>query len=144
MGSGYKRDWVPHEFTGIYHNVCSNNFLPYNERRDIYLSSTFALAFQSHENIKHGHLSQRIFEGLAYGCVVLCENKLASEFTNGIVVYISSKLDLLEKMKFYKNNPELMEEKINSGYEWVKKLGTNRYSAQFFLEKIKELYNYEL
>jgi hypothetical protein len=47
-------------------------------------------------------------------------------------------------MKFYKNNPELMEEKINSGYEWVKKLGTNRYSAQFFLEKIKELYNYEL
>jgi hypothetical protein len=143
MGVGYKRDWVPSDFTGIYHEVYLNNYLPYNNRRDIYLSSTFAFAFQSEENIKNGHLSQRIFEGLAYGCIVLCENKLASQFTDGIVVYVSSKYDLLEKMKFYKNNNELVKEKIEGGYKWVKNFGTNRFSANFFLEKIKELYNYE-
>ena len=143
MGSGYKKDWIPHNLTGIYHEVYKNNYIPYDKRREIYLSSTFALAFQSNDNIKNGHLSQRIFEGLAYGCIVLCENKLASDFTDGIVVYIKSKEDLLEKILFYKNNPKLIEKKIQKGYEWVKKFGTNRYSALFFLDKIKELYNYE-
>lgn len=143
MGGGYKRDWVPSNLNGIYHQVYQNNYMPYAQRREIYLSSTFALAFQSNDNIKNGHLSQRIFEGLAYGCVVLCENKLASEFTDGIVVYVSSKEDLLTKIYFYKNNPELIEEKIKRGYEWVKKFGTNRYSVTFFLDKIKELYHYE-
>jgi spore maturation protein CgeB len=143
MGGGYKIDWLPSEFTGLYHQVYSTNYIPYNQRREIYLSSTFAFAFQSDENIKMGHLSQRVFEGLAYGCIVLCENKLASDFTDGAVVYVSSKHDLVEKMKFYKQNPELMKEKIEQGYTWVKKFGTNRYSVKFFLEKIKELYDYE-
>jgi hypothetical protein len=143
MGTGYRRNWVPSEFTGIYHEVRANNFLPYNVRREIYLSSTFAFAFQSDENIKTGHLSQRIFEGLAYGCIVLCENKLASDFTDGAVIYVTSKNDLVNKMIFYKQNPELKKAKIEQGYEWVKKFGTNRYSVKFFLEKIKELYDYE-
>lgn len=142
MGGGYKRDWVPtSEFTGLYHQVYSNNYLPYDTRRDIYLSSTFALGFQADENIKNGHLSQRIFEGLAYGCIVLCENRLASYFTEGAVVHVSSKEDLVQTMRFYKSNPELIKEKQEEGYEWVKKYGTNRYSATFFLDKIKELYH---
>ena len=143
MGSRYKIDWIPSEFNGLYYAVPPNKYLPYNERRKVYLSSTFALAFQSYENIRTGHLSQRIFEGLAYGCIVLCENKLASDITDGAVVYVSSKDDLVKKMHFYKQNPELMKEKIEQGYEWVKKFGTNRYSAKFFLEKIKELYDCE-
>ena len=143
MGGGYKKDWIPHNFTGLYHEVHSNNYIPYNQRREIYLSSTFAFAFQSDENIKNGHLSQRIFEGLAYGCIVLCENKLASDFTDGAVVYISSKYDLIDKMNFYKQNTEAMKKKIEEGYAWVKKFGTNRYSLKFFLEKIKELYDFE-
>jgi Glycosyl transferases group 1 len=143
MGGGYKKDWVPSEFTGIYHQVYYDNYLAYNVRRDIYLSSTFAFGFQSDENIRDGHLSQRIFEGLAYGCVVLCENKTASEFTDGAVVYISSKEDLIEKMKYYKENPEQIVIQQQKGYEWVRKYGTNRYSISYFLDKIKELYNEE-
>lgn len=144
MGSGYRMDWIPPNFTGLYHEAYkTSNFIPYNERREIYLSSTFAFGFQSDENIKNGHLSQRIFEGLAYGCIVLCENKLASDFTEGAVVYVSSKYDLVDKMNFYKQNPEAKKAKIEEGYKWVKKFGTNRYSVKFFLEKIKELYDYE-
>lgn len=146
MGGGYKKDWVPDKstgLTGIYHQVFTNEYLPYNNRREIYLSSMFAFGFQSDDNIKNGHLSQRIFEGLAYGCIVLCENKLASTFTDGAVVYVSSKKHLIETMLYYKNNPELVRKKQEDGYEWVRKYGTNRYSATFFVDKIKELYNFE-
>ncbi len=141
MGGGYKMDWIPYNFTGIYHRVIWDNYLPYSERRNIYLTSTFAFGFQSDDNIKTGHLSQRIFEGLAYGCIVLCENPLASEFTDGIVIHITSKDDLIAKMKYYKEHPELIIEKQKKGYEWVKKYGTNRQSIILFLDKIKELYN---
>ena len=136
MGSGYRIDWVPSEFTGIYHQIMYNNYLSYDERREIYLSSMFAFGFQSDENIYTGHLSQRLFEGMAYGCIVLCENKLAADFTDNIIVYVSSKYDLIEKMHFYKNNPILVREKQILGYEWVKKYGTNRLSISLFLDNI--------
>lgn len=140
MGGGYKRDWLPsqEECTGLYHQVFWDNYLPYEERKRIYLSSMFGFAFQSPENIQTGHLSQRIFEGLAYGCIVLCENKLAEEFTNGAVVHVSSKEDLVAKMRYYKAHPELVLAKQQQGYEWVKQHGTNRASAALFLHAIKE------
>ena len=140
MGGGYKMDWVPSEYTGIYHRVIWDNYIPYNVRRNIYLSSIFAFGFQSDENIRTGHLSQRIFEGLAYGCIVLCNNKLASTFTNDIVVYVSSKEELVEKMQYYKEHPEEVEKKQNAGYEWVKKYGTNRLSAALLLDKIYDVF----
>jgi len=89
MGGGYKMDWIPHEFSGLYHRVIFDNYLSYTDRRSIYLSSIFALGFQSEENIRTGHLSQRIFEGMAYGCIVLCNNTYADEFKDNIVVTIN-------------------------------------------------------
>lgn len=144
MGGGYKIDWIPpSNYSGIYHQVIYDNYLPYSTRKNIYLSSIFALGFQADANIRDSHLSQRIFEGMAYGCIVLCENPFASEFTDGIVVHISSKEDLVEKMEYYKGHPELITEKQQKGYEWIKKYGTNRLSISDFLNKIKELYNKE-
>lgn len=140
MGGGYKMDWVPKEFNGLYHRVIYDNYLSYNERRKIYLSSLFAFGFQSTENIITGHLSQRIFEGLAYGCIVLCENKLASTFTDGAVVYISSKDDLVEKMKYFKQHPDEVLKLQQKGYEWTKKYGTNRLTITNILDKIKSMF----
>jgi hypothetical protein len=140
MGGGYKMDWIPKEFNGLYHRVIYDNYLSYEERRTIYLSSIFAFGFQSDGNILTGHLSQRIFEGLAYGCIVLCENKLASIFTDGTVIYVSSKEDLIEKMKYYKEHPEEIIKLQQKGYEWVKKYGTNRLTIQNFLDKIKSMF----
>jgi Glycosyl transferase family 11/Glycosyl transferases group 1 len=140
MGGGYKMDWIPSEFNGIYHRVIYNNYLSYSERRNIYLSSTFAFGFQSDGNITVGHLSQRIFEGLAYGCIVLCENKLASEFTDGAVIHITSKQDLIDKMNYYKQYPDEIEKIQKKGYEWVKKYGTNRLTIQNLLDKIYSLF----
>jgi len=143
MGGGYLMDWVPHDFSGVYHRVIFDNHLSYDVRRSIYLSSMFAFGFQNDENIQTGHLSQRIFEGMAYGCIVLCNNKLASDFTDGIVVYVSSKEDLVEKMIYYKMHSEEVEKKQKEGYEWVKKYGTNRISAELYLNKIKEEFKEE-
>jgi hypothetical protein len=141
MGGGYRMDWVPQEYTGIYHRVIYTNYLPYDMRRDIYLSSMFALGFQSDANIKGGHLSQRIFEGLAYGCIVLCENPMAAQYTDGTVVYISSKEDLVEKIKYYKSHPQEAERLQRRGYEWVKKHGTNRVTTSLIKERIADLFH---
>lgn len=140
MGGGYRMDWIPENYTGIYHRVIWDNYLSYEDRRQIYLSSTFAFGFQAEENIRTGHLSQRIFEGMAYGCIVLCDNPYVSEYTDDIVVYVSSKEDLIEKMNYYKTHPDIIKRKQKEGYEWVKKYGTNRLSCNVFLEKIYDVF----
>lgn len=128
MGGGYKKDWIPPspEFTGLYHQVIYNNYMTYEERRQVYLSSRFSLAFQSDENIRTGHLSQRIFEGLAYGCIVFCENSLASQITDGAVIHVTSREDLWNKMREWKADPERIFLQQKRGYEWARRYGTNR------------------
>lgn len=145
MGGGYKMDWIPPspEFNGLYHRVIWDNYLSYEERRTIYLSSTFALGFQSDVNIQSGHLSQRLFEGLAYGCIVFCENPLASFYTDGAIVYVSSKEDLWEKMRYYQMHPQERLHKQRQGYEWSKKHGTNRVTTDLIKQKMKERYHEE-
>jgi hypothetical protein len=46
-------------------------------------------------------------------------------------------------MRYFKENPDLIIEKQNKGYEWVKKYGTNRESARLLLNKLKDVYNIE-
>ena len=140
MGGGYKMDWIPpaDQFTGLYHRVIDQNYLPYSVRRTIYLSSRFALAFQSDENIRTGHLSQRIFEGLAYGCIVFCENPLASQYTKGAVITVTSREDLWEKMREWSStSPERVKEQQERGYEWVRRFGTNRTAMALLWNRVQ-------
>ena len=115
MGYNYRPDLVPrsqNNFNGFYHGVYEQSeYLNYETRKNIYLSSTFALGIQDIVNIRNKHVSQRIFEGLAYGCIVLSNSYPACEQTNNIVVYFDSLDDLENKMSYYKNNPELIKQK---------------------------------
>ena len=140
MGWGYCRELVPSEsFTGVYHGVYNHaQFLAYNTRKDIYLSSIFALGFQAHENIAFEHVSQRIFEGLAYGCIVLSNSLPACEQTNNIVVHVTSKEDLEDKMLFFKANPDIIKRKQEEGYEFIKTYGTNHCAIDKFINCIKQ------
>jgi hypothetical protein len=141
MGWRYCSEYVPSstKFKGIYHGVTDHAlFLPYYKRKDIYLASIFALGFQGDENIQNKHTSQRIFEGLAYGCVVLSNSLPACEYTNNIVVYITSKEDLENKMTFFKNNPGLIKQKQEEGYEFIRKCGTNHTSINLFMDCINQ------
>ena len=141
MGWVYRPDWVPSApFTGLYYGTCDHNkFLDYNSRRNIYLSSTFALGFQSNENISDRHVRQRIFEGLAYGCVVFSESPEACRQTNNIVEFITSKADLESKMKFYLAHPEKIVEKQLQGYDFVRKFGTNHFAIGKFVRVIEDV-----
>jgi hypothetical protein len=143
MGYHYRREWVPFELNGIYHATTWENYLSYDERKKIYLSSMFALGFHGDDPIDCGSISQRVFEGMAYGCIVLTDNPMAEELTDGIAVLVTSKNDVLEKINYYKAHPELVIEKQKKGYEWVKKYGTNRHSVKVLLDRIKEIYGME-
>ena len=147
MGARYKPEWVPSnpEFSGIYHTGDWSVYLPYEMRREIYLSSTFALGFHDPIAVESGSISARIFEGLTYGCVVFCESKFVCDYTENIVVHIESKEDLEQKMRYYKSNPQLILEKQKKGYEWMRTRGlTNRHSCFLFLKKCKELYDIDI
>lgn len=146
MGGRYKADWVPGEpFKGLYHGVYEvKYYLTSEQRKQQYLASKYALGFQSQENIDSEHVSQRIFEGLAYGCLVFSESYPAHQQTDGLVINVTSKKDIEEKMDFYNKNPQLRKEIQEKGYEFSRKFGTNRYSMKLFLEKFKELFDIDL
>lgn len=147
MGGGYKKNWLPPSelgFTGLYHEVFHNNYMPYEERREVYLSSRFSLAFQSDWNIRTGHLSQRVFEGLAYGCIVFCENPLAEQYTRGAVLTVHSREDLWEKMREWKEAPEEKRKaQQERGYAWSRAFGTNRTSMGLLWRRIQARFHVE-
>lgn len=138
MGSPYKSDWVSGLSNILYHDI-RYGLLNYNERRNIHLKSKIAFGFSSNENVLNYHPTQRIFEGLTYGCVVISDNEAARDLTNGIVEYAKDKEEFLKLYNYYLNHPEECHKKQQDGYEWAKKYGTNRYSASLFLDKMKEL-----
>lgn len=140
IGSPYCTELKPSSsFKTFYHLVFSpNDYISYEKRKIIYLASMFALGFQSTENIYSEHVSQRIYEGLAYGCIVFSNSKPACDQTEGIVIYISSREDLENKMIYYKNNPELLKKKQDKGYEFIKKYGTNEQSIKLFTDIIQD------
>jgi hypothetical protein len=145
MGWIYKQDLIPTKFNGLYYATCNHSqYLSYEDRKKNYLSSHFALGFQHDTNIINGHVSQRIYEGLAYGCVVFSESLPAVEQTNGIVVYIKSKEDLEEKMQYYLDNPQEIEKKQQEAYLFIKKYGTNQYAIDKFIKVIKDCFDIEI
>lgn len=130
-------EWLipSHRFQGFYHGVHdTDEYMKYEDRRDIYLSSTFALGFQTDDNIRNGHVSQRIFEAMAYGCVVLSHSLHASIQTDGIVEYVEPHREkYAERMDFFLQNPHYIEKKQQRGYEFVRKFGTNDYAINLLL-----------
>jgi hypothetical protein len=136
MGCVYCPELVPDEnFTGIYYATYNHDeYLNYDQRKHIYLTSTFALGFQSDENILNGHVSQRIYEGLAYGCIVFSNSKIASEQTEGNVIYVESKIDIETQMRYFLDSPDLITKKQKEGYDFIRRLGTNEMSYNNFNE----------
>ena len=140
MGYRYNPEMVPSspKYTGCYHGTKNHiQFLNYDARKRIYLSSMFALGFQSKSNADERHVSQRIYEGLAYGCIVLSNSEAARDQTDGIVEFVSSRREIEAKIDYYLNNPEAYLAKQIAGYNFIKtRDGTNHATAQLFIEAI--------
>jgi hypothetical protein len=147
MGWGYCREYIPegNGICGLYHGVFDHSqFIGYSERRQFYLSSVFALGFQSPENIANGHVSQRVYEGLAYGCIVLTNSMPAVEQTEGIAVYVADRQDVEAKIAHYMAHPEEVEIKKKQGYDFIRRCGTNRHAILRYVEVIRNLFEIDI
>lgn len=140
MGYKYNSEMAPSQpkYTGCYHGTIDHTkFLDYETRKCIYLSSMFALGFQSKQNANEQHVSQRIYEGLAYGCVVLSNSNAACDQTDGIVEIVSSRREIERKIDYYLNNPEAYCAKQEAGYNFIKTCdGTNHATVGRFIDAI--------
>ena len=98
----------------------------------------FALGFQSKQNADEQHVSQRIYEGLAYGCVVLSNSQAACDQTDGIVEFVSSQREIEQKIDYYMKNHDAYLAKQSAGYNFIKtRDGTNHAVAQSFIDSIR-------
>jgi len=140
MGYRYNPEMVPSspKYTGYYYGTKNlSEFLNYETRKRIYLSSMFALGFQSKVNADEKHVSQRIYEGLAYGCIVLSNSEAARDQTDGIVEFVSSRREIEQKIDYYLKNHDAYLAKRSAGYNFIKtRDGTNHAMAQSFIDAI--------
>lgn len=138
IGTQYKPDWVEGLQNIVY--ITGNN-LPEEERVKLFLSSKIAFGFHTHPNVLNNVVVERVFEGMAYGCVVISDNPVASEITDGIVQIATNKSDFLKLYNELLNNPDRLKELQTKGYEWVKQKGLYVHTVKHFLDKIDNLYS---
>ena len=116
-------------------------FLDEEERlQKAFLDSKICLGFNSDDNIKNGLPTERTFEGIAYGCVVLTDCKMAEEATDGVAVYVKDYEDLQRQVDFYLHNESARKKKQKEGYEYALNKGTYYTVAKNFINSIEKLY----
>jgi len=136
IGTAYKPNWVNDLKNIVY--VTGNRY-PENERIRLFLSSKIAFGFHADDNVLNNVVVERVFEGMAYGCVVISDNPVAAEITDNIVQVCTSKDEFLKIYNRLLNNDEERKQLQKRGYEWIKNKGLYTHVAQNFLNKCKEL-----
>jgi hypothetical protein len=135
-GCNYKPEWlrqVSNKFNSFIH-CWDNGFLSEDDRiNNAFLGSKICLAFNAEENVENGLPSERVFEGLAYGCIVLTDSDVAVEATNGVAVLVNSYEELEEKINYYLNNDDERIAKQKTGIDFAKNFGTYFHVAKKFL-----------
>ncbi len=135
IGTAYKHHWVSNLENIRY---ITGNSLPENERVSLFLNSKIAFGFHADDNVKNNVIVERVFEGLAYGCVVISDNPVAGEITNGIVQVATSKEEFLEIYQTLLNDESRRKELQTRGLEWVKNNGLYIHTVKNFLDKITQ------
>lgn len=139
IGAPYKIEWI-NNLQNCFSHISNAGFLSEEKRIKTFLNSRVCLGFHSPENILNGCVTERVFEGLSYGCVVLTDNIYAAKMTNGIVKYVSSFDELKLMIEKINNDDDFFYETQKQGYEFSKKQGLYFHLAQKFISKIEELY----
>ena len=142
VGARYKEQWT-NQLSQKYNCFVHYYWPTLDEESRInngFLSSKISLGFNSDSNAKLGLPTERIFEGLAYGCVVLSDCKVAEEATDGVVVYVEDYNDLESAVELYSKNEKERLAKQVLGIKYAKEKGTYYHVAQEFLSKIESLF----
>lgn len=142
IGSTYKKDWVNNMNNIIYlgsDKWTPENPIPEEKRIQYFLNSKIAFGFHSDGNILNNVVTERVFEGMSLGCVVISDNPIAGKITNNIVQVATNKRDFLTIYNKLLNNKEECEGLQRLGYEWIINNGLYSHTAKNFIKKIKEL-----
>jgi hypothetical protein len=142
VGAPYQFDWCQ-SLVSIDEKVLikyTPPFISEDDRIKIYLSSVVSLGFHSDNNSKNSVLVERIFEGLALGNVVISDNPICEEFTDGNVKYISSLHDVQEQIDRVWKNSQERRDRQESGMKWCKENGTYVNVSKAFIEKSRKLW----
>ena len=137
IGTTYKPEWVRGLKNVVY---TTGNVLPEQERINLFLSSKIALGFHADVNIRNNLITERVFEGLAYGCVVISDNPCCKELTGGIVQTVTSYDEFVKVYNELINDTEKMKDLQRRGYEWARENGLYVHTVQNFLNKINQLF----
>lgn len=141
VGAPYQIEWcraLSFPNSGV-HIQYTPPFINEETRLSIYLSSVVSLGFHSENNIKNSVLVERVFEGLSLGNIVISDNPVCEEATDGNVKYVSSIEDVASQIDKYWNDPVARTALQNSGMNWCKNNGTYAHLSQLFIAKIKEI-----
>ena len=142
VGCSYKLEWL-HSLmnrTNEKHLIqITPPHISERERVDTFLDSVTSMGFHSQTNIDNGVVVERVFEGLAYGNVVVSDNPCSKEMTDGIIEYVDSfetLVDLLHKAWY---DVDYRTEKQRLGMLWCKEHGTYKPVAHRFIVKANQL-----
>jgi Glycosyl transferases group 1 len=140
VGTPYKTEWINKlPFSKMINTKAVNPFFSESDRINTFLSSHIGLGFHNDGNIKNGLISERVFEAMAYGCVVVTDNPTASQVTDGNAILVSTYEELVETINMYISDEQKRIEKQILGYEYVKNNRTYVHTAKSFINKFKEL-----
>jgi hypothetical protein len=118
-------------------------FISEEDRIKIYLASVVSLGFHSDNNAKNSVLVERVFEGLALGNVVISDNPICEEFTDGNVKYVSSLSEVQEQIERVWKNPDERKARQDLGMKWCRDNGTYVNVSKAFIEKARILWGFK-
>lgn len=136
IGTSYKPEWVNGLENIVY---VSGNQLPEQERIQTFLSSKIGFGFHADANVANNVVVERVFEGLAFGCVVISDSPVAAELTENIVQIANTKEEFLNIYNRLLNDDKERQDLQQRGYDWIKRKGLYVHIAKNFLDKCVEL-----
>jgi hypothetical protein len=111
-------------------------FISEEARIRYFTDSMVVLGWHSSANASNGVVVERVFEGLAYGSVVITDNPFALEATDGNVIVSTDRHEILELIKRFKSDERLLKKTVDAGKSWVSSHGTYSSVVLNFLERI--------
>lgn len=114
-------------------------FIAEAERVDLFTSSHIVLGWHSKSNIVNGNVVERVFEGLAFGSVVITDNPFALEATDGNVLFADTYAQTKEHFDRIIRDESFRQSLQQKGTAWARAHGTYESVAASFVTRAKNL-----
>jgi hypothetical protein len=114
-------------------------FISEQFRISLFTGSHIVLGWHSGPNISNGNVVERVFEGLAFGSVVITDNPFALEATDGNVLFADTYAQTKEYFQRVIGDDKFRSSLQANGVAWAKAHGTYESVAASFVERINSL-----